>query len=488
MQSVQAEPANRLLSVTAVVIGEVRTVHQGRVTDEHVAGRIILSQGKISSYWKCRTLTGKTKLLVSSEELPLSSAAQMNLHERVLAVQAVLKEVHGRFGRNEPMNRITECTEEIAPMLGTSGKRVRRWALQFIVLEGMFRGVAYKCRASNSIINDEAARAQMIQWMVTASTAKPPAKAADFSVYVNTTFNTNIKQRTAMVWLHTLGFSYKIGTAQEVYNDGHQCEDVKAALVLCIRDMQELLQSTLRYTCENMDKAVIGAHLRDQTRQRHIISYHDECCCHASDSEKRRWSTAGKGGKMSDKSRGAARMVAAYVSDAVGLWTESLKVIGPWKNKDDWWDGDQTQMQAAEHLLEFDRRFNTGGGVVAVCVDVYDNSSGHNCKAKDGLDVGKLNLGPGGAADKALIIRRAVLHLPGRRHVAGGGEVWQTYPTQNNPSGGKDDALLWCGQRHRRRERATGGAEGHEAGASRARGAVWRHVPAGEAREEGSGT
>jgi hypothetical protein len=43
MQSVQAEPANRLLSVTAVVIGEVRTVHQGRVTDKHVAGRMILS-------------------------------------------------------------------------------------------------------------------------------------------------------------------------------------------------------------------------------------------------------------------------------------------------------------------------------------------------------------------------------------------------------------------------------------------------------------
>ncbi|KAJ1404618.1 hypothetical protein B484DRAFT_404717 [Ochromonadaceae sp. CCMP2298] len=98
--------------------------------------------GKISSYWKCLTLTGKAKLMVSSEELPLSSAAQMNLHERVLAVQAVLKDVHGRFGRNEPMNRITECTEEIAPMLGTSGKRVRRWALQFLVLEGMFRGVA----------------------------------------------------------------------------------------------------------------------------------------------------------------------------------------------------------------------------------------------------------------------------------------------------------------------------------------------------------
>jgi hypothetical protein len=43
MQSVQAEPAKRLLSETAVVIGEVRTVHQGRVTDKHVAGQMIPS-------------------------------------------------------------------------------------------------------------------------------------------------------------------------------------------------------------------------------------------------------------------------------------------------------------------------------------------------------------------------------------------------------------------------------------------------------------
>jgi hypothetical protein len=132
-------------------------------TDLIDMGVVKLLLNKLAAYWKCRTLPGKAKLLVSAEELPLSSAAQMNLHERVLAVQAVLKDLHGRFGRNEPMNRITECTEEIAPTLGTSGKRVRRWALQFIVFEGMFKSVAYKCRASNSIINDEAVRAQMIQ-------------------------------------------------------------------------------------------------------------------------------------------------------------------------------------------------------------------------------------------------------------------------------------------------------------------------------------
>lgn len=31
-----------------------------------------------------------------------------------------------------------------------------------------------------------------------------------------------------------------------------------------------------------------------------------------------------------------------------------------------------------------------------VCVDIYDNSSGHNCKAVDALDVDELNINPGG--------------------------------------------------------------------------------------------
>jgi hypothetical protein len=149
-------------------------------------------------------------------------------------------------------------------------------------------------------------------------------------------------------------------------------------------------------------------YLRDQTAQRHIISYHDECSCHASDCEKRRWSIKGKGGKMGDKSRGPCRMVAAYVSDAVGLWTESMKIIEPGiaDNKDDYWGREDTQAQAAEHLLEFDRRFNpVAGQPVVVCLDVYDNSSGHNCRAIDGLEVSKMNLNPGGAAKVVLVMR-----------------------------------------------------------------------------------
>jgi hypothetical protein len=299
---------------------DFRAFERGTWADLVACGVVEVLQQNLTAYGKARSANAKARALVSADELPLSHTAYINLHERVLAVRAVLRDLARRYDAGDSMNKITEFTEDVAPTLGTSGKRVHRWTLQFIVLEGSFVGVGYKCRPSNSIIHDNAARAQMTGWMVTASTARPPAKAADFCQYVNTTYNANIKERRATVWLHRLGFSYKVGTAQEIYNDGHQREDVKAALTSYTIEMLALLECTIQYTDENMDRQVVGQRLRVQTSQRHIISYHVECCCHASDYEKRRWSIAGKGGKMSDKSRGAARMEAAYICDAVGSW------------------------------------------------------------------------------------------------------------------------------------------------------------------------
>jgi hypothetical protein len=94
---------------------------------------------------------------------------------------------------------------------------------------------------------------------------------------------------------------------------------------------------------------------------------------------------------MQDKSRGACRMVAAFVCADRGLWRDSLQFINPGKNKDGWWDGEATQRQAAIHLMEFDRE-RPG----CRCADVFDNSSGHNCRARDALDVEKMNKGVGG--------------------------------------------------------------------------------------------
>ena len=66
------------------------------------------------------------------------------------------------------------------------------------------------------------------------------------------------------------------------------------------------------------------------------------------------WKIDGQGGQMKVKSRGPCCMVAGYLCTEVGLWPDSLTFITPGKDKDPWWDGEQTQDQAKRHLLVVD--------------------------------------------------------------------------------------------------------------------------------------
>jgi hypothetical protein len=286
------------------------------------------------------------------------------------------------------MCRVQQWSADVAGGEVYSDRLVRHWTLSFLH-NGQFMHVAYKKRSSTSVIHDPGARQQMTTWLNTASRAHPPAKAKDFMAFVNTAFTCNIKERTALIWLHLLGFHYKRSSSLEMYMDGHQRPDVLAALGAHVVEMQDLLEQQITYTGNNMQGEVVGARL--EAHGEIIVSFHDECCSHASEHESRRWMKSGSGGRMQDKSRGACRMVAAYVCAKKGLWKTSMQFINPGKNKDGWWDGEATQKQAGIHLLEFD--LECPG---CRCADVYDNSSGHNCRATDALDVEKMNKGVGG--------------------------------------------------------------------------------------------
>ncbi|KAJ1404705.1 hypothetical protein B484DRAFT_404672 [Ochromonadaceae sp. CCMP2298] len=136
----------------------------------------------LAKYKRASTSKARAQVLVPEDELPLSAVGMANLHERVLAVRAMLQNMQNRYEASQSLSTITSFSDECAGLLQSSGKRIRRWTQQFIVNEGLFKGVGYKCRPSSSIIHDNAARAQMTAWMVNASTAKPPAKAADFYI------------------------------------------------------------------------------------------------------------------------------------------------------------------------------------------------------------------------------------------------------------------------------------------------------------------
>ena len=77
------------------------------------------------------------------------------------------------------------------------------------------------------------------------------------------------------------------------------------------------------------------------------------------------------------------------------MWRDSMKFIEPGTGagKDDYWKGPDTQEQAKRHIAEFETRFDPK---THTCVDIYDNSSGHDCKAVDALNVAAMNILPGG--------------------------------------------------------------------------------------------
>jgi hypothetical protein len=149
------------------------------------------------------------KVLVRIEELPLSYRGHQYLTEKVKMVRKLLFLIEGAFSSDERVCRVSEWSAGVAFGEMFSDKILRGWTLGFIHNSGFFSNVAYKRRSGASVIHDSGARLEMTAWLNTASRAKPPAKAKDFMNYINASFNSNIKERTAMVWLHLLGFRYK---------------------------------------------------------------------------------------------------------------------------------------------------------------------------------------------------------------------------------------------------------------------------------------
>lgn len=100
---------------------------------------------------------------------------------------------------------------------------------------------------------------------------------------------------------------------KELYNDGHNRPDVKAALVKYIDIMQDIIRRCRTYYGPNMDQ-FIEPDLKPGEK-RTVINMHDESSCHSRDScPKKSYRRDGATGTMQSKSKGESGMVAALVN------------------------------------------------------------------------------------------------------------------------------------------------------------------------------
>jgi hypothetical protein len=159
---------------------------------------------RINDYNRARTNKAKHKAVIYSSELPLSEVASTLLETKIRVVVRIMDGI-----AKDPCGGVMTLSEDIGYYNEVDPIVVRQWALTFIQNGGIFNNHSYKKRESAGVITDPVARGDMKRWMILASRAKPPATAKDFMGFVNTEYNTNIKERTAQIWLHLIGFKWR---------------------------------------------------------------------------------------------------------------------------------------------------------------------------------------------------------------------------------------------------------------------------------------
>ena len=196
-----------------------------------------------------------------------------------------------------------------------------------------------------------------------------------------------LTSRTARAWLLKLGWNWK-EVKKGVYQDGHERADVKSYRQDVFLPRMQRLQSQMVEWDEGLN--VIEKSYESGSRPLVFIT-HDECTFNSNDGRKKIWIHEDHA-PIRKKGRGQGLHVLSDFLTPVGRLDqgkvcETLKCGG-----DVWWTGDllleQLQVKA---IPAFEASFPGCQGLWA-----FDNAKIHQKYAPDALQVGNMNLTPGG--------------------------------------------------------------------------------------------
>eukprot|EP01040_Poterioochromonas_malhamensis_P008028 gene8028-8678_t len=336
-------------------------------------------------------------LVIPPNQLPLSYPESRDLVITIFNFKKILINLSKEFRGSDHVT--TKVFNGIASSFNQQSiKPLKRRFLSFVNNNGFIHNFKRKRHKDiTCLINDVDVAKHLTDWMDKATKATPPAHAKDFAAFIQIEYETKISLRTAQLWLHRLGFRYRPNNMLELYHDGHERADVKKALIEYIALMERILPLTTVYHGDDMNASIKPNLNNDQ--QEHILNFHDESCVHSKETCSRCWRRQ-RSGKIKNKSKGDPFMISAYISNEDGFHCARTIEPGAAANKDDYWTSKDLLKQAEEHLLSF-----TSNHPNTCTVDIYDNSSGHSCKAADALEHKKLNLSVGHARKEEPRIR-----------------------------------------------------------------------------------
>ena len=197
----------------------------------------------------------------------------------------------------------TSAAKESALLLGVNDKSVRIWRKDFYTNVSTFTK-SKQGQHSCPYILDENLRRKAATWVRSNSSCKGQTNmtAAKFCDWVNIELLPNatilpgclhqIKNRTAIKWLHDLGFrpqSHKKG----IYIDGHECDDVVEYRSLYLRKLDVLEKTHLPPpSCPGgITQFTVG---NSEATEHLVLIYHDECIFHANEGQTVLWAEDGK--------------------------------------------------------------------------------------------------------------------------------------------------------------------------------------------------
>ena len=274
------------------------------------------------------------------------------------------------------------------------------------------------------VLNDENLRKTAAEWVRVNAFKKgePNMTALNFCEYVNSTllpsqhlpphFPRSISLRTAVRWLHLLGFkpvSHKNG----IYIDGHEREDV-------VKYRREYLKFMEAYESDHMPRPRCSdeepltpptTQTTEQNDRKLVLIYHDESIFNVNEAQTWMWGTADKPAIL-PKTKGSGIMVSDFIDEHNGFLrlsldeledarTSNLNFLEQAKElfeygaaRDGYWTGTKfmKQMENAVKIAEF--KYTPA---MHTLVWLFDQSSCHRAYAPDALNSNNMNVKPGGS-------------------------------------------------------------------------------------------
>ena len=313
------------------------------------------------------------------------------------------------------------AASEVGLVLHYNEKTVRTWRKDFYANRGQFSESKQGKHARSFILDDEDLRHQAAEWVRANSTVKgkPNMTGSKFCLWVNSHLLSDaelppgcpqqIQTRTAIKWLHNLGFrpqSHK----KSIYIDGHERSDVVEYRKLYLRKLQIL--SSTHLPPPPCDDGLISVQTGDPNASKHLmLIFHDESSFHANEGQSIMWAEEGRV-PIRPKNQGRGLMISDFVTEFDGLLQLSLEEYRAAVKSDSsirmcarevvkFGSGSEGYWNNAKFLKQMERAVKIANRKYPsekfTKVWIFDQSSGHCAYREDALNVNRMNVGSGGA-------------------------------------------------------------------------------------------